>query len=216
MIVVDDSSTDNTASIISSFTALHHECRSVRNTENIGCHPSVMVGFSNATMDWIVFLPGDGQIPPDIISTAIPLMAHHDLLCTTRTIRNDPWYRIAVSRLYNFIIRIITGLPITDFDSCILVRRAFYESIAPLLRSRSASLSVEIAVQTSVHRGTIGEFSILHRPRTAGVARGLNWRDVRGVPRNLMRMARLVMPTRYRALRTRFIRSLLSRADSAM
>ena len=186
LIVVDDASTDDTTSIISSFIKTHPECRMVRNVNNIGCHPSVLVGFSKATMDWIVFLPGDGQISPDIINTAIPLMPKHHLLCTHRTLRNDPWYRVAISQIYNFIIRLITGLNIMDFDSAILVRRDFYEKISPLLRSRSAS------------------FSICHRPRTAGIARGLNWRDVRGVPKNLIRMARLVLPTRYHALRTRF------------
>lgn len=204
IIVVDDASTDDTTSIISSFIKTHPECRMVRNVNNIGCHPSVLVGFSKATMDWIVFLPGDGQISPDIINTAIPLMPKHHLLCTHRTLRNDPWYRVAISQFYNFIIRLITGLNIMDFDSAILVRRDFYEKISPLLRSRSASLSVEIAVQTFVHSGIIGQFSICHRPRTAGIARGLNWRDVRGVPKNLIRIARLVLPTRYHALRTRF------------
>jgi glycosyltransferase involved in cell wall biosynthesis len=196
IIIIDDCSTDQTNSIGLQLVGIHPEIRLIRNDRNLGCHPSVRIGFDSAVMEWMVFLPGDGQIPPSIISQAFSLLPSTDLVCTDRHQRSDKLHRILISNTYNIILRLVTGLKIQDFDSAILIRRDMYSKIRDCIRSHSASISVELAVYTTISGGRVGEIKIAHRPRRAGVERGLNWRDIRGVPSNLFRMALLLAPYR--------------------
>jgi len=196
IIIIDDCSSDETYKIATCLSEIYHEIRVVRNSRNLGCHPSVRIGFDNAQMQWFAFLPGDGQIPPSILQEAALSFQELDFICTHRHARNDDLHRVIISKIYNVIIRLITGLKIRDFDSAILIRRDVYFGIRDRIRSQSASISVELAVHATMFGGRVGEIRIPHRPRLGGTARGLNWRDIRGVPQNLLRMVLIVAPLR--------------------
>ena len=200
ILIIDDCSTDQTNHIALRLANIYSEIHVIRNSQNLGCHPSLRIGFDNAKMEWLAFLPGDGQIPPTILHDALVQFGGLDFICTDRCQRNDEYHRVFISSIYNRCIRLITGLRIRDFDSSILIRRSKYLLIRDRLRSQSASISVELAVHATLAGARLGELQISHRPRLGGTARGLNWRDIRGVPFNLFRMMLIVAPTRLKAL----------------
>lgn len=196
IVVVNDCSTDGTSLILNKYRNLYSNVKIVENVLNLGCHLSVKRAFDCAEGEWLVFLPADRQIKAEIVHLARPLLDQFDLIATKRVIRKDVFFRRLVSAFYNNILRFITGIKIHDFDSSIIIRKSFYNEIRPFLREKTASLSVEIAVRVSTHLGRVCEIPIPHYPRVAGVARGLNIRDIWAVPSSLFRLYRLVLQSR--------------------
>lgn len=149
--------------------------------------------FDVAQNEWMLFLPTDLQISAEIVFLAQHYFANTSMICTHRQNRQDPYHRVLLSKLYNILIRSITGLRIHDFDSSVFLRREVYLDIRSRLKSHTASLSVEIVLMVHSDGHKIAEIPIPHYPRTAGVARGMNWRDISHVPLNAFRAARLAL-----------------------
>lgn len=196
VIFINDASNDSTLSILNLFMMSSKDIVVINNKINIGCHLSVKKGFDYATGEWFIFIPSDLQILPTIILGIIPLMDSSDFVATWRRDRKDLLHRRIVSRFYNYIIRFITGVKLNDFDSSIAIRSSVYQNISHKLRATTASLAVEIATHSVRDGARIVEVPITHYPRTAGTARGLNWRDSLAAPLYLFRLWMLIRNTR--------------------
>ena len=196
VIFINDASNDSTLNILNSYMISSLNVFVINNTINIGCHLSVKKGFDYATGEWFVFIPSDLQILPTIIWDIIPLMDSSDFVATWRRDRQDLLHRRIVSRFYNYIIRFITNVNLNDFDSSIAIRASVYQNISHKLRATTASLAVEIATHSVRGGARIVEVPITHYPRTAGTARGLNWRDSLAAPLYLLRLWMLIRNTR--------------------
>ncbi|MCR5595481.1 MAG: glycosyltransferase family 2 protein [Lachnospiraceae bacterium] len=64
IILVNDSSPDNTLSVIEELAAAHDEVTGIDMTKNFGQHAALMAGFHFVTGDYVVCLDDDGQTPP--------------------------------------------------------------------------------------------------------------------------------------------------------
>ena len=199
IVLVDDASTDGSPAILGTLAAQHPRLRVLRNAENLGCHPSARRGLDEARGDWLLFLPADRQIRADSLHRFLGKTGEADMVCSYRRNRADPPHRVLIGRLYNAIVRVVTGVPFRDFDSSVLIRREAYREVAPQLVANSASLAVELVMRVLTAGYRVGEVEIEHYPRVAGRATGLNGRDVLRVPRNLLRTAGIA----YRARRAR-------------
>src|SRR5437867_12601161 len=62
VIVVDDASRDGSPSIIRSLAA-ELPLRVETHPRNLGLGAAVRTGFNAATLEWLTYLPGDGQVP---------------------------------------------------------------------------------------------------------------------------------------------------------
>lgn len=190
LILVDDGSRDATPAVMAEARKRDPErVRVVRHGRPVGCHPSTLDGFRLATKDWVVFFPADGQIPPAVLSDL--LKRDCDLVVGVRARRADAFFRRVISRVYAGMLRLLLGISSRDVDSATLYRRERLQAVLPRLRSDSACLAAEILWRMKAGGATLGEVEIPHRPRTSGRAKGVNWKDALGVPRNLISLARL-------------------------
>ena len=191
IIVIDDKSTDNTHQIIRKTGESIPHLKIERNHINLGCHPSVVKAFNLAIGEWLVFLPADKQIKPDILGLAIPYMNDYDIIATKRINRADHIIRRLISTCYNILIKMVTGVFLNDFDSSIILRNKTFKEISNQLNEKTASLSIEIILRCTANGARLKEIEIAHYPRTAGTAHGLNIRDAAEVPKSLIRMYKL-------------------------
>lgn len=188
IIVVDDASTDRTPSILTRLTSEVPLLRTVRNQQNLGCHPSETIGFDAAHGDVLFFLPADGQISPEELPRLLRRWPEHELVLTYRARRADPPGRQLVGATYNLVLRLALGIPARDIDSSILIDRGLWQRIAGSFRRDSAFVHVEVVLRASQLGAPITEVTINHYPRTTGKARGLNARDMTRVPIRLARI----------------------------
>lgn len=79
IIVVDDGSTDQTASI-----AQNAGARVIRHPLNMGYGKSLLTGFGHARFDWILTIDGDGSYPTEEIGRLLPYLRDFDMVIGAR------------------------------------------------------------------------------------------------------------------------------------
>jgi len=105
MIVVDDASTDDTASVLSGCCDRHSHLRVIRHRQRCGQSAAIATGVEAATEHWVITIDGDGQNDPADILTLYAAMdqAADDvwLVAGYRRQRMDSWLKRAASRIAN-------------------------------------------------------------------------------------------------------------------
>ncbi len=186
LVIVNDKSTDDSLNISNSLAEKYSSVRVIDNNENIGCHPSQLVGWNNSEADVLYMLPSDRQIPPNSIPELILNLKNNDIVWTNRVPRNDPLFRKIVSFFYNLISKKLFKLVPNDVDSAVMIRNESYKKLNKYLDSKSAFIQVQIGfIATNLNFNQI-QVNISHRPRLAGAAKGINLHDVTWVPKELI------------------------------
>jgi dolichol-phosphate mannosyltransferase len=107
IIVVDDASIDDTASVLSGCAARHPQVRVIRHRRRCGQSAATATGVAAASSHWVVTLDGDGQNDPADIPRLYTAMdrASDDvwLVVGYRRQRRDGWRKRIASRLANAI-----------------------------------------------------------------------------------------------------------------
>lgn len=189
IVVVDDCSTDATWPKLQALAQSIPQLNIIRNEANMGCHPSSLVGYRAATGEYRYFIPADRQIPAAEITKFLEKAREGcDIVYSWRQKRADPPHRLWISGFYNILLRLFFGIRVHDVDSSELLTRRAVEMILPKIRSDSAFITVEMLLEAQRQGLNIGEVIIEHRPRVAGVARGLNFKDISKVPMNFLKM----------------------------
>jgi len=121
VIVVNDGSTDDTASVVRRFAAMNPEIRLLENPGNRGKGYSVRNGMLHAGGDVLLFTDADLSSPiyeADKLFAAIADGA--EIAIGSRWLQRElqterqPWYRQLYGRLFNLGLRMVLGLPYRD------------------------------------------------------------------------------------------------------
>jgi glycosyltransferase involved in cell wall biosynthesis len=173
VIVVDDGSTDHTATIAAALTATLPDVRLVRHARNRGYGAAVRAGIDSSRGDWVVLTDGDRQFDlgelPLLIDTAMASGA--DLVAGYRLERADPAHRRAAAHAWNRLVRASFGVGVRDVDCAFKLARG--DALRALaLESDGAMISTELLVRAQLDGWTIAEVGVHHRPRMAGIPTG--------------------------------------------
>ncbi len=121
IIVVDDGSTDETATVCK-----HCQVSIVRHPYSMGNGAAIKSGTRRASGDIIVFMDGDGQHQPEDIATLLKFIDEgYDMVVGAR----DPKHQSSLprriaNRFYNSLAAFMTDYPIEDLTSGFRVARA--------------------------------------------------------------------------------------------
>jgi glycosyltransferase involved in cell wall biosynthesis len=184
IIVVNDGSTDDTATIADELAANHPEVRAVHHPTNLGYGAALRSGFAAARLDYLAFTDGDRQfrvadvgrlidrlLEPAGAAGAAGAAAPPDLVAGFRIKRADPLARTVYASLYRLANRIFFGLRVRDVDcACKLFRREALEGVN--VESGGAFFSAELLIKLGARGRRIEEVGVPHHPRTAGSPTG--------------------------------------------
>ncbi|MGQ9651976.1 MAG: dolichyl-phosphate beta-glucosyltransferase [Phycisphaerae bacterium] len=144
VIVVDDGSTDRTATIVEDFRRHHAATRVqltlLRHQRNEGKGAAVRTGLSHATGDIVAFTDADLSSPMSELPALVgPILAGQcDIVVGSRALdRNliairQSRFRETAGRIFNVLVRMLTGLPIYDTQCGFKAFRR--NKIGPILR----------------------------------------------------------------------------------
>ncbi len=169
IIVVDDGSTDGTDRVVEAASAKDRRIRLVQLARNYGQTAAIAAGLRRATGSVVVTMDGDGQNDPaDIPALLVKLEEGYDVVSGWRRPGADPfWSRTVPSKLANWLIARVSGVPLHDFG-CTL--KAYRREVLSGVRLYG-EMHRFIPVYAALEGGRIAEMEVRHRARTTGRAK---------------------------------------------
>jgi glycosyltransferase involved in cell wall biosynthesis len=171
LIIVDDGSTDRSREIADQLAQENEGyVRVIHHEQSRGYGNALKAGFEAARHELVFFTDGDYQFDVNDLYEALPHIEEYDVVVGYRQDRQDPKYRLLLSRGYNGLVRILFGLKIRDVDcSFKLFRREALEKIS--IESTGYFIDTEIMVKGKKEGLRIREIGVRHLPRTSGVSK---------------------------------------------
>lgn len=169
LILVNDGSQDQTASVIASTQSTHPEIVALNLQRNFGQTAAMQAGIDRAEGDIIVTIDGDLQNDPNDIPRLINELIERDLdlLQGWRFDRQDKLYsRKIPSKIANKLIGKVTGLNLHDYGCSLKVYRASIVKQIRLMGEMHRFIPIWMATVTGPER--IGETQVNHRARQFG------------------------------------------------
>ena len=165
LFLVDDGSADSSWLEITAAEAADPRVRGLRLERRQGKSAALAAGFANCQGRQIVMLDGDGQDDPAEIPRMLQLLdGHADLVNGWKTPRLDPWHKTIPSRVFNWLVGLMTGLWLHDHN-CGL--KAFRSEVASRL-TLSTGMHRFIPVLAAAEDFRVVEVPVHHRPRVRG------------------------------------------------
>lgn len=172
VIVVDDGSTDGTASI-----AEDYPCRIVLHSRNQGKGAAVRTGLTTARGRFIIVMDADNTYPPQAIACILAIADQHDFIRCERVEgrSNIPWANRIGNRLVDYILKLVHGLEGRDHLSGLYgLRREAFEALH--FTADGFDLEVEIGIKARAHQLRSASLPISYNQRH-GTTKLHPWRD---------------------------------------
>lgn len=164
-VFVDDGSTDHTLSEIKRLRKADKKVKIISFTRNFKKASALAAGLKSASGGVIITMDGDLQDNPHEIPKLLGHMQQgFDMVVGWKYPRKDPLPKVISSRIFNFLVRIITKLRIHDCDSNF---RAMKRKVVPHLELYSG-LYRYIPLIAQQRGFNVGEVKVRHRPRMHG------------------------------------------------
>lgn len=168
VIVVNDGSTDGSASVLSELSERQPWLRVVTHEQNRGYGGALISGFAAARLQWVFYTDGDAQFDP----SELALLAEHatdevDVVQGYKISRADNLARRVIGRVYHRFVALAFGLRIRDTDCDFrLIRRSAMDRIE--LEHDTGVVCVEMVRKLQDTGARFVEVPIHHYPRLYG------------------------------------------------
>ena len=117
LIFIDDGSSDSSKNIILDITKTNKNVKLISFLKNKGKSEALNAGFKNCKGDYVITIDADLQDDPAEINNIInKLKEGSDMVSGWKINRKDPYTKTLPSKVFNFILKCITGIKILDFN----------------------------------------------------------------------------------------------------
>jgi glycosyltransferase involved in cell wall biosynthesis len=180
VIVVNDGSYDETAAVLETLQQQYGPARLrvITHESNRGYGGALRSGFAAARLPLVFYTDGDGQYDPAELPKLLALLRPSTgLVNGYKLLRNDPWHRIFIGRVYNRFARFLFQIRIRDIDCDFrLIRRELLDGLD--LTSTSGTICVELVRKIEVSGCAVAEVGVHHYPRLHGRSQFFRWRSL--------------------------------------
>ncbi len=183
LVVVDDASTDSTPAALAALESrLTATLETIRSPVNRGHGPSVLQAYRRALehkADFVLQVDGDGEFHgSDLRRVLVLLLDQAHAACGVRRFRQDPWFRMAMTRLLRLYVRGGFGVrardpncPLRGYESALLA-----EQLA-LLPPACLIPNLYLTVIAARRGAALVEVDVSHRVRRGRSPSGSSWRS---------------------------------------
>ena len=167
--LVDDGSNDRSWATIASLAESDERIRGIRLKRNYGKSAALSTGFDHATGTYVVTLDADLQDDPAEIPALIEILKEgNDLVSGWKTRRRDPLSKTVPSRFFNFVTRLLSGIPLHDFNCGLKAYRV--EVVKEVRPYGELHRYIPLLAHNEGYR-RIAEKSVVHHPRKHGTTK---------------------------------------------
>lgn len=170
IVVADDASTDGSGDVVDGLAARDSRVKSVRLKSNTKFGGALKYGLGVASKDVVIYTDSDFPAREEDIKRALALLSGADVVTAySLVIKDTSIKRIFMSRVYNFLVRLLFGLNIKDINSGLKIYKREVLSGLNLI-SRSPFIDVEIFAE-AVKRGfKVTQYGLIFELRTKGAS----------------------------------------------
>jgi glycosyltransferase involved in cell wall biosynthesis len=165
VIFIDDGSTDGSWETIERLAAADARIRGIRFRRNFGKAAALTAGFSEAQGELIFTLDADLQDDPAEIPNFLREMdAGLDVVSGWKKVRHDPWHKVGPSRVFNWLVGVMTGVKLHDHNcgfKC--YRREIFDEVRLY-----GEMHRFVPVLAAARGWRVGEVVVQHRARKFG------------------------------------------------
>lgn len=168
VIVINDGSSDNSASVLHALQATQPRLRVVTHEQNRGYGGALLSGFAAADKQWVFYTDGDAQYDPRELALLVAAASDEvDVVQGYKLQRADGQVRGVIGSAYNSFVRRLFGLQIQDTDCDFrLIRQSLLEEIR--LEHTSGAICVELVRKLQDAGARFTEVGVHHYRRPHG------------------------------------------------
>jgi len=177
VIFVDDGSTDGSWDAIGRIAAKDPRVRGLRFRRNFGKAAALTAGFDEAAGEFLLTMDADLQDDPhEIPHFLAKIDGGLDVVSGWKKVRHDPWTKVLPSRVFNWMVRAMTGVSLHDHNCGMkCYRREVFDEVRLY-----GELHRFVPVLAAARGFRLGELVIQHRPRRFGRSKYGGARFVKG------------------------------------
>jgi glycosyltransferase involved in cell wall biosynthesis len=167
LIVAEDGSTDDTRIVLE---RLRQELpiRVYMGEQRKGYQQAVSDAIALATKPWVFIVDSDYQFAVIDFWRLEEHRGAYDVILGKKSPRKDPFYRVFLSKGYNFLLRLFFGVPYQDMDTGFrLIRKSVADELAPQVKFMSF-FTAEFVVRAHYAGYRIIEVPVPHYARKIG------------------------------------------------
>ncbi len=177
ILFIDDGSRDESWQVIERLSREDSRVRGFRLRRNFGKAAALSAGFDAARGEILFTLDADLQDDPAEIPRFLEQVEQgYDCVSGWKKIRHDPWHKVLPSRVFNWMIGVLTGVKLHDHNcgfKC--YRREIFDEVRIY-----GELHRFVPVLASARGWKVGEVIVQHRAREHGVSKYGFTRFVKG------------------------------------
>lgn len=170
VLIINDGSADQTQVVLEELARRDSRVEVLHHDRNLGFGPTLREAYLTPTSQWVVYLPGDAQVPAEALRILWDQRHHADIVVGRRWNRRDDVRRRTVSWMYNQLVSWCAGVRLRDVNGTALVHQRVLEKIE--LAGRSAFIHAELVLEALRVKARLVECAIPHRERAVGRGSG--------------------------------------------
>lgn len=175
LLVCEDGSTDETGTVLQRLTS-KYPMRLERGSERKGYAEAVRDGLQSVDTPLVFFADSDGQYYPEDFWKLAAHAKDYDMVIGRKVNRDEPLYRILLSRGFHLLAKALTGVPLKDMDCGFrILRRETIARILPEVHSLPYSFWAEFSIFAYRRGLRILEVPVSHRSRPTGSTTIYRW-----------------------------------------
>jgi glycosyltransferase involved in cell wall biosynthesis len=191
IVFVDDGSTDGSAEALDALADRDPHVLVIHLRRNFGKSPALAAGFEHVRGDIVITMDADLQDDPSMIPAFIErIRAGADLVSGWKQKRHDPLDKTLPSRVFNAVVRKLSGVNLRDFNCGFKAYRA--ECVRELRVYGGFHRFLPVFAHDRGFR--VEELVVQHRPRVHGHSKFGNKRLIEG----MLDLPTVLLLTRYR------------------
>lgn len=172
-IIAEDGSTDGTKEILAKLNE-ELDIKLVSGAERKGYVKAYRDSIKLPEKEVIFFTDSSGKHNPDDFWQMVKYTDSYDIVSGYKIHRKDPFYRIVITKVFNFLVNLYFGTKFKDIDSGFkLIKREAINSILNEEWIVKDLISFEIMVRLFYKGYKIKEVPVSHKKRENGSSRGL-------------------------------------------
>lgn len=188
VIIINDASSDHSNKVLEELSKKYDKLKIITHDRNKGYGGALRAGFENCTKELIFYTDGDAQYNVLELENLIQtLTSETDIVNGYKIERSDPFHRIMIGKIYNFLMKIMFSIKLRDIDCDFrLIRKKVFDKIK--LHENSGVICVEMIKKMEAAGFNFKEVPVHHYFRAYGTSQFFNFIRLFRVSINIIKL----------------------------